>query len=81
MVFGALISALGKTRALDIGAGTGVLSLMALQQNPNLQIDAIEIHDAAARECSLNVKTRRGHHLLLFIPWTFSPFSLQKRMT
>ncbi len=56
MVFGALISALGKTRALDIGAGTGVLSLMALQQNPNLQIDAIEIHDAAARECSLNVK-------------------------
>ena len=56
MILGAFIPALGKTRALDIGAGTGVLSLMVLQQNPYLQIDAIEIHEAAARECMLNVQ-------------------------
>lgn len=56
MLFGSFIPVSGKRRALDIGTGTGVLSLMALQQNPTLQIDAIEIHTSAAVECALNVQ-------------------------
>ena len=56
MIFGSFIPVNGKTRALDIGAGTGVLSLMALQQNPTLRIDAVEIHASAAVECVLNVQ-------------------------
>lgn len=56
MVFGSFIPVNGKSRALDIGSGTGVLSLMALQENQTLQIDAIEIHDAAAQECAFNVQ-------------------------
>ncbi|MEY4289147.1 MAG: hypothetical protein RLZZ30_1235 [Bacteroidota bacterium] len=56
MVLGALIPAQGKMRGLDIGTGTGVLSLMALQQNPRLEIDAIEIHETAAKECAWNVQ-------------------------
>jgi tRNA1Val (adenine37-N6)-methyltransferase len=39
---------------LDIGAGTGLLSLMAVQQQPNLQVDAIEIDPLAATEASQN---------------------------
>ena len=48
-IFGAWIPLpVGAIRALDVGAGTGLLSLMLAQRFPQLQIDAIEIvHDAA----------------------------------
>lgn len=54
MIFGALIETNGKKQALDIGTGTGVLSLMAAQQNPQLQVTAIEIESNAASEARHN---------------------------
>ncbi len=39
---------------LDIGAGTGVLSLMMAQRIPSAHITAIEIDQAAAEECDYN---------------------------
>lgn len=56
MILGALIDARNGTNALDVGAGTGVLSLMVVQRNPTIVIDAIEIHEAAAKECLFNVQ-------------------------
>jgi len=56
MLLGALIEPMHVTSALDIGAGTGVLSLMVLQKNPAIKLEAIEIHPEAAEECSLNFK-------------------------
>jgi tRNA1Val (adenine37-N6)-methyltransferase len=54
MVFGALIDAYGKTNSLDIGTGTGVLSLMLAQRNPNMHITALEINEDAAKDAAMN---------------------------
>ena len=40
---------------LDIGCGTGLLSLMAAQLNPDIVIDSVEIDGPAAQEASQNI--------------------------
>ena len=54
MLLGAFIDATDKKSGLDLGTGTGVLSLMVAQKNTEIQLDAIEINSLAAAECSFN---------------------------
>lgn len=54
VLLGAWADLLGAHRILDVGSGTGILSLMAAQRNPLARIEAIELDESAAQEAEYN---------------------------
>lgn len=50
------------SQALDIGCGTGLLSLMLAQRFPQLRMDALELEPQAALQASENIKRSRFHN-------------------
>lgn len=55
-LFGALIRSEQPVHALDIGTGTGLLSLMLAQRYPALVIDAVEIDRGSATDAEYNFR-------------------------
>jgi tRNA1Val (adenine37-N6)-methyltransferase len=56
-IFGAWLTAnTSDNSALDIGTGTGLLSLMIAQRYPQLQIDALEINEDAFLQAKQNIE-------------------------
>ena len=58
-VFGTWANISNADRILDVGTGTGLLSLIAAQRNPNAIIDAVEIDKEAARQAEENFQNSR----------------------
>ncbi len=56
MVLGALIETSNSASGLEIGSGTGVISLMLAQNTNSLEIDAIDIDLASFEESKVNFK-------------------------
>jgi tRNA1Val (adenine37-N6)-methyltransferase len=55
MLLGAFANVSDVKKVLEIGTGTGVISLMLAQKNPSLQIIALEIHAETAKEAAINI--------------------------
>lgn len=55
VLLGAWCSVEGKRTALDIGTGTGILSLMMAQRNQSMHITAIDIDDESIIQAKKNV--------------------------
>jgi len=79
MILGVLIDSSKKHRGLDIGAGTGVLSLMVAQLNTTIQIDAVEIDELAAEECALNFKNSSWSGRLSILHKDFDNFNTENK--
>lgn len=55
VLLGAWSDYAGAKRILDIGAGTGLLALIAAQRTVEARVDAVEIDDASAEQAAENV--------------------------
>ena len=76
-LLGAWIPESKPTRILDIGAGTGLLSLM-LAQRFDCPIDALEIDPAAAKQASENIKSSPWHDQVNVIEADLFDFSVKE---
>ncbi len=74
MILGALIESNSKQNCLDIGAGTGVLSLMVAQRNLEIKIQAIEIDSRSAEEAKLNFNNSPWSNRLSLVHSDFRTF-------
>jgi len=75
MVLGALIDPSEKKHGLDIGAGTGVLSLMTAQNNVEILVDAVELDEASFNECKQNFETSSWNERLTIYHTDFLKFT------
>lgn len=67
MVLGAFVDTSNKDHLLDVGTGTGVLSLMIAQKNESIEVTAIDIDKAAVQEASLNFRNSNWSNRLTAI--------------
>jgi len=86
LLFGALIPIEGAKRVLDIGAGTGILSLMQAQKSNDVgsimpKITAVELTHAAAEEARENFDNSPWSQQLELIEQDIQSFAKQQLAT
>ena len=57
ILIGAWVNVSEKFKAIDIGSGTGIISIMLCQRNINLELDSIEISPNAIIDAKINIKS------------------------
>lgn len=79
MLLGACVASENASSCLDIGAGTGVISLMLAQKNPAIEITAIEIDAASAIDCRANFLNSNWCKQLTCLEADFLSWSTEQR--
>jgi len=79
MVLGAFINSSNRKRGLDVGVGTGVLSLMIAQNNSDISIDGIELDELSAKECELNFSNSKWSERLKVHQGDFLEYQTDER--
>lgn len=77
VLLGAWCDVEAKKRVLDIGTGTGLISLMIAQRNTDARIDGIELEPDAATQAEVNFCKSPWGDRLAVIPADFAHFALQ----
>ena len=57
VLLGAWTNVANRSKALDIGTGTGLIAMMIAQRNPRLEVLAIEPDEASSEEALINFST------------------------
>ena len=57
ILIGAWVNVSNKFRALDIGSGTGIISIMLCQRNLNLVLDSVELSPSAIIDAKINIES------------------------
>lgn len=72
-------SGLQVTKCLDIGSGTGLLSLMFAQKNPHTIIDAVEIEENAYEQAKENLSNSKWNDRLKILNMDIKDFIPEKK--
>lgn len=75
VLLGSLLEVDSPQRILDIGTGTGLLTLMMAQRFGTATIDAIEIDTAAANEAQFNINKSKWHKRIFVHNKAFQVFA------
>lgn len=79
MLLGAIIDSRISKKGLDLGAGTGVLSLMLAQKNENISIEAIEMDIPTYKECQFNFHESRWSDRLTAIQGNYFEYPFEEK--
>lgn len=79
VLLGAWAEAEESRKVLDIGTGTGLITLMLAQRNPLSQITAIEIDEAAAAQAEINVARSPWANRIEIVCNDFSLFQTENK--
>jgi len=74
LLLGAFCNVSNVKRVLDVGAGTGVISLMIAQRLAYVQIDAVDIDVLSLKDCDYNFKQSPWSNKLAAIEADFMEF-------
>ncbi len=56
ILIGAWVNISKKFKGLDIGSGTGIITIMLCQRNLNLELDSIELSQSAVMDAKINIE-------------------------
>ncbi len=80
VLLGAFADAHNKTLALDIGCGTGLLSIMLAQKNNNLKIIGIDINSHACECAKFNAQSSIFSHQITILHSSLKNFLDQSKL-
>lgn len=78
VVLGCLCEVDTAKQVLDIGTGTGLLSLMVAQRNSNCTIDAVEINADAATEAKQNINNSKWNDRITLYNKSIQEYAVSK---